>query len=30
MSGNRTSGEKGGVQCVITVVCMYMLDIVYV
>ena len=23
MSGNQTSGEEGGVQCVMTVVCMY-------
>ena len=32
MSGNQTSGKEGGVQCVMTVVCMYvgMLDIVYV
>ena len=36
MSGNQTSGKEGGVQYVLTVVCMYvcvcvcMLDIVYV
>ena len=32
MSGNQTSGKEGGVQCVMTIVCMYvcMLDIVYV
>ena len=23
MSGNQTSGKEGGVQCVMTVVCMY-------
>ena len=32
MSGNQTSGKEGGVQYIMTVVCMYvcMLDIVYV
>ena len=32
MSGNQTSGKGGGVQYVLTAVCMYvcMLDIVYV
>ena len=32
MSGNQTSDEEGGVQYVLTAVCMYvcMLDIVYV
>ena len=32
MSGNQTSGKGGGVQGVLTVVCMYvyMLDIVYI
>ena len=32
MSGNQTSGKEGGVQYVLTAVCLYvcMLDIVYV
>ena len=29
MSGNQTSGKEGGVQCVMTVVCMYVCLISY-
>ena len=29
MSGNQTSGEEGGVQCVLTAVCMYVCLISY-
>ena len=30
MSGNQTSNEEGGVQCVMTVVCMYVCLISYI
>ena len=30
MSGNQTSGKEGGVQCVMTVVCMYVCLISYI
>ena len=29
MSGNQTSGKEGGVQCVMTVVCIYVCLISY-
>ena len=30
MSGNQTSGKEGGVQCVMTVVCIYICLISYI